>query len=140
MPGKAQKSSASSATRKKHAKKAAAAAGEVQEIVKEKKVKGKEMAKKKGEPKKKIYISPVKPRPIQPDPLETHGIAHTIPSELLVILRRLGKKDAVTKTRALEELQSEWVSKLAEDDSQLMEIIFTILPVWVSLLIFICDL
>lgn len=128
-----QKSSASSATRKKHAKKAAGPSSEVQELPKEKKLKGKAKAKSKAEPKKKSYIPPVRPRAVQPDPLETLGIAYTIPSDLLVILRRLGKKDAVTKTRALEDFQSTWVTKAIEDtdDNGISQNLTEILPVWV---------
>ena len=132
---KSQRSSASSATRKKHARKAAVAAGEVVEnpsVPKQKKPRGKEKAKIKAEPRKKVYIPPVRPRAIQPDPLDTLEIAYSISSELLVVLRKLGKKDPVTKIRALEELQSDWVLKTEEtNDSQLLEEIVTVLPVWV---------
>lgn len=132
---KNQKSSASSATRKKHAKKAVAATGEVVDdpsVPKQKKPKGKEKARLKAEPKKKVYNPPVRPRAIQPDPLDTLGIAYSISSELFVVLRKLGKKDAVTKARALEELQSDWILKAREmNDPQLLEEIITILPVWV---------
>jgi len=134
---KNQRSSASSATRKKHAKKAAVASGEVVEnppVPKQKKPRGKEKARLKAEPKKKVYIPPVRPQAIQPDPLDTLGIAFSISSELLVILRRLGKKDTVTKIRALEELQSDWVLKAKEaDDPQLLEELTTVIPVWVRL-------
>lgn len=132
---KNQRSSASSATRKKQAKKAAVAAGEVVEIPsvpRQKKPKGKEKARLKAEPRKKIYIPPARPRAIQPDPLDTLGISYSISPELHVVLRKLGKKDVVSKTRALEELESEWVLKAKEAvDSQLLEEITTILPVWV---------
>ena len=132
---KNQRSSASSATRKKHAKKAAVAAGEVVEnppVPKQKKPRGKEKAKLKAEPRKKVYVPPVRPRAIQPDPLDTLGIAYSISSELLVVLRKLGKKDAVTRIRALEELQSDWILRADQTgDSQLLEEIITILPVWV---------
>lgn len=132
---KNQRSSASSATRKKHAKKAAVAAGEVVEtpqIPKQKKPRGKEKARLKAEPRKKIYVPPVRPRAIQPDPLDTLGIAYSISSELLVVLRKLGKKDTVTKTHALEELQYDWVLKARQtNDPQLLEEITTVLPVWV---------
>lgn len=134
---KNQRSSASSATRKKHAKKAAAATGEVVDnpsVPKQKKPKGKEKARLKAEPRKKVYIPPVRPRAIQPDPLDTLGIAYSISSELHVVLRKLGKKDVVTKTRALEELQSDWILKAKEmDHPQLLEEIVTVLPVWVRL-------
>lgn len=132
---KNQRSSASSATRKKHAKKAAAAVGELVDdppVPKQKKPKGKEKARLKAEPKKKAYIPPIRPRAIQPDPLDTLGIGYSISSELLVVLRKLGKKDIVTKTRALEELQSDWVLKANEKDNpQLLEEIIAALPVWV---------
>ena len=134
---KNQRSSASSATRKKHAKKAAVAAGEVADnppVPKQKKPRGKEKAKLKAEPKKKVYIPPVRPHAIQPDPLDTLGIAYSISSELFVVLRKLGKKDVVTKVRALEELQSDWILKAKEtSDAQLLEEIATVLPVWVRL-------
>ena len=134
---KNQRSSASSATRKKHAKKAAIAAGDVVEnppLPKQKKPRGKEKARLKAEPKEKVYIPPVRPRAIRPDPLDTLGIAYSISSELLVVLRRLGKKDAVTKIRALEELQSDWILKAKEvNDPQLLEEITAALPVWVCL-------
>lgn len=134
---KNQRSSASSATRKKHAKKATIASGDVVEtppIPKQKKPRGKEKARLKAEPKKKVYIPPVRPQAIQPDPLDTLGIAYSISSELLVVLRKLGKKDVVTKIRALEELQSDWIFKAREtNDLQLLEEVTTVLPVWASL-------
>lgn len=132
---KNQRSSASSATRKKHAKKAAIVTGEVAEtttVPKQKKPRGKEKARLKAEPRKKVYIPPVRPQAIQPDPLDTLGIAYSISSELLVVLRKLGKKDVVTKIRALEELQSDWIMKANHmNDPQLLEEIITVLPVWV---------
>lgn len=134
---KNQRSSASSATRKKHAKKATIASGEAVEnppVPKQKKPRGKEKARLKAEPKKKVYVPPVRPQAIQPDPLDTLGIAYLISSELFVILRRLGKKDVVTKIRALEELQSDWILRAKEtNDQQLLEEITVILPVWVRL-------
>ncbi|THV07134.1 hypothetical protein K435DRAFT_848478 [Dendrothele bispora CBS 962.96] len=94
------KSSASSGTRKKHARKAAAASGTDGQAppppVKPKKEKGEKGGKKgsslKKEPRQKVYIPPVKPAPPQPDPLETTGLAHRLPPELLVVLRTLGVK------------------------------------------------
>lgn len=98
-----QKSSASSATRKKHARKAAGTTGEpLAPVTEQKKVKGSK--KDKHAPKIKQYIPPSKPAPLRPDPLDVGGLAARIDPELLVVLRRLGKKDAVTKRRALEEL------------------------------------
>lgn len=129
------KSSASSATRKKHARKAAAASGQIDEpsLPRENKAKGKEK-KKTQEPRKKVYIPPAKPAPVQPDPLDTLGIAQRISPELLVVLRRLAKKDSITKRRALEELQAGWVDKARAEgaDSVVSELIDT-LPVWVRL-------
>ena len=129
------KSSASSATRKKHARKAAAAHGEPAaepQVPKEKKPKGKEKGKKNKEPRKKVYIPPVKPAPVQPDPLDTLGIAQRIPAELLVVLRLLAKKDSVTKRRALEDLQADWVEKARRtNDEIVLSALTEALPVWV---------
>jgi hypothetical protein len=126
------KSSASAGTRKKHARKAAGPSQPPEAIPKEKKPKGKDKGKIK-EPRQKIYIPPVKPAPIQPDPLDTMGLARQLPPELLVVLRLFGKKDAVTKRRALEELQSGWVdeSRKEGDDSPIVSTLVTMLPVWV---------
>ncbi|KAH9887215.1 hypothetical protein C8Q73DRAFT_713250 [Cubamyces lactineus] len=127
------KSSASSATRKKHARKAAAAHGAPEEPQqpKEKKPKGKDKKSKK-EPRKKVYIPPVKPAPVQPDPLDTLGLAQKLPPELLIVLRLLSKKDATTKRRALEELQSAWISKARRggDEEYLVYTLHDIIPVW----------
>lgn len=125
------KSSASSATRKKHAKKAVA--GQPEELIpKEKKTKRKERGQKK-EPRVKVFIPPVKPAPIQPDPLETTGLVHTLPPELLIVLRSFSKKAQVTKIRALEELQSAWVEKCQKEgeDGTLVYVLVEMLPVWV---------
>jgi hypothetical protein len=126
------KSSATSATRKKHARKAAGPAQTLDPLPKEKKLKGKDKNQKK-EPRQKVYIPPVKPAPIQPDPLETTGLAHQLPPDLLVVLRRLGKKDPVTKGRALEELQTGWVDRCRKegDDGPLVDSLVIMLPVWV---------
>ena len=129
------KSSASSATRKKHARKAAAAHGDLVEepqVTKEKKPKGKDKKSKK-EPRKKVYIPPVKPAPVQPDPLDTLGLAQKLPPELLVVLLLLSKKDATTKRRALEDLQTSWVGrvKCGEEGEYLLYTLQEIIPVWV---------
>ena len=128
------KSSASSGTRKKHARKAAVAHGDLQEpqLPKEKKPKGREKGKKNKEPRKKVYIPPVKPAPVQPDPLDTLGIAQRIPAEFLVVLRLLAKKDSVTKRRALEDLQADWVDRARrERDEELLAVLAEVMPVWV---------
>lgn len=126
------KSSASSATRKKHAKKAAAALGQLDEpqAPKEKKAKDKKGSKRSKEPRKKVYIPPTKPVPVQPDPLDTLGIAQQIPAELHVVLRRLAKKDSVTKRRALEEFHADWVEKGSKAEG-ILDALEAVLPVWV---------
>ena len=129
------KSSASSATRKKHARKAAAAHGDLVEepqVTKEKKPKGKDKKSKK-EPRKKVYIPPVKPAPVQPAPLYTLVLAQKLPPELLVVLRLLSKKDATTKRRALEDLQTSWVGRVkrGEEGEYLLYTLQEIVPVWV---------
>ncbi|KAH8102265.1 hypothetical protein BXZ70DRAFT_63905 [Cristinia sonorae] len=124
------KSSATSGTRKKHAKKAAAASGDLEpQMPKEKKPKGKEKGKKGKEVRKKVYIPPVKPAPVLPDPLDTLGIAQRLSPELLVVLRRLSKKDTITKRRALEELQAEWIDKARSEEHRVHELVEAI-PVW----------
>lgn len=118
------KSSATSATRKKHAKKAAGPedpaifAGPLP-----KKQKGKKGEK--AAPKIKQYIPPTRPTPVQPDPLDSLGLAHVLDQELVVTLRRLGKKDAITRGKAVEELRT-WVDRDETDNSVNM------IPVWVS--------
>lgn len=126
MP-KPHKSSATSTTRKKHAKKAAGPSETHDEPkAKDKKLKGKD----KKAPKVKSYIPPTKPAPIQPDPLDSLGLANSLPADLVVILRRLAKKDNVTKRRALEDLQSSWVDKAGSED--VLDVLEIMLPIWVS--------
>jgi hypothetical protein len=124
------KSSATSGTRKKNARKAAVGVPppEVPVVAKQKKQKGQ-----KKEPRKKVYIPPFKPAPPQPDPLDTLGLIHRLPPELVIILRSLGKKDPVTKGRALEELQSQWIDESSRkgDESVECDALVTMLPVWV---------
>lgn len=131
MPKATGKSSASSGTRKKHARKAAGPNQPEEPLPREKKSK-KEKGKNK-EPRQKAYIPPVKPAPIQPDPLDTTGLAHRLPPDLLVVLRSFNKKAPVTKVRALEELQSSWVDKCQKegDDGPLVYTLADMLPVWV---------
>ncbi|KAI0056618.1 hypothetical protein BV25DRAFT_1995499 [Artomyces pyxidatus] len=123
------KSSASSATRRKHARKAGNDE-RILELPKEKRPK-KEKGKNK-EPRKKVYIPPTKPAPLQQDPLDTLGLAHQLPADLLVVLKSINKKDTVTKTKALDELQTGWVDRArGEDDgSALLETLALMLPVW----------
>lgn len=124
------KSSATSGTRKKHAKKATDTVEPDASQTKEKRAKNKEKGKGKKEPRQKVYIPPVKPAPLQPDPLETTGIAHQLPPELLVVLRSLGKKAVVTKARALEDLQSGWVERALVGDEDLIPTLHIMFPVW----------
>ena len=124
------KSSASSGTRKKHLKKHAPAEESPPKEKRPKKAgKGQKNA-----PRVKVYIPPVKPAPVQPDPLETTGLAHTLPADLLVILRNISKKAQVTKARALEELQVAWVNQCLKEgrESLLVYTLVEMLPVWVS--------
>ncbi|KAG6901384.1 hypothetical protein C0995_012648 [Termitomyces sp. Mi166 len=114
------KSSATSATRKKHAKKAAAAGAAVESPQQKPKAN-----KKKTEPRIKAYVAPLKPAPAQPDPLDTTGLAHRLPPELLVVLRSFNKKAQVTKIRALEELQAGWIDKCQD-----VHVLADMLPVW----------
>ncbi|KAG8852759.1 hypothetical protein FRB91_005987 [Serendipita sp. 411] len=121
-----QKSSATSATRKKHARKAAAsnATDEVDNSPQPsakggKGASGKGKGKKKGEPRIKMYIPPVKPPALQRDPVEVYGLASQLPPDLLVIFRKLTKKDIVTRTRALEELQSKWIDSCSPENKSI---------------------
>ena len=143
----ASKSSASSATRKKHARKAATKdvlPTDTPNLPKEKRAKGKDKVKGKEPPRKKVFIPPVKPQPVQQDPIDALGLAQRLPAELLVVWRGLNKKDAVTKGKALEELRAGWIDRVhvllnnnnaddAEGHTQLEALILS-LPVWVCCL------
>ncbi|KAF8531403.1 hypothetical protein JB92DRAFT_2851839 [Gautieria morchelliformis] len=132
----ASKSSASSATRKKHARKAAGSEGSniIPQNTKSKPSK-KEIKKGLAPPPKKSYIPPSKfrPPPPQTDPLDNLG--SLLPAELVVILRRLAKKDAVTKGRALEELEV-WIRETKDEhkdigvDSEKIQVLVLMLPIW----------
>ena len=125
------KSSASSATRRKHAKKTAPDELPPPPNAKRFKTKAERKLSKK-EPRVKMYIPPVKPAPVQPDPLETTGLARTLPADLLVVLRNISKKAQVTKIRALEELQTGWVEKCIKNkEDSLASKLVEMLPVWV---------
>ena len=138
------KSSATSATRKKHARKHAPPEDVSQSVKDTKTLKGGKSQSGKGgkknkEPRVKMYIPPVKPVPVQPDPLETTGLANSLPADLLVVLRSLSKKAQVTKVRALEELQTAWVDRcIREKDEVLSHTLIEMLPVWVSLYLYVC--
>ncbi|KDQ10449.1 hypothetical protein BOTBODRAFT_36142 [Botryobasidium botryosum FD-172 SS1] len=124
MPPK--RSSASSATRKKHARKAAGeqpAAGSPQDGPKKQKGKGKS----KEPPKPKVYIAPRKPAPIHPDPIDSFGLASMLNPDLLVSLRKLGKKDAMTRGKGLEEVRI-WVQEAVRDGN--LDGVVDMVPVW----------
>jgi hypothetical protein len=138
----ASKSSASSATRKKHARKAVtkdAPPTDVPNLPKEKKSKGKDKSKDKDLPRKKAYVSPVKPQAIQQDPIDVLGLAQLLPAALLVVWRGLSKKDTLTKSKALEELRVGWIDRvhLSNDNDQdtedlaRLDALIVSVPVWV---------
>ena len=140
------KSSASSATRKKHARKAAATKDgpptDVPNLPKDKKPKSKDKGRNKEPPRKKAYVIPVKPQPVQQDPIDALGLAQRLPPELLIVLRGLSKKDTVTKTKALEELRTGWIDRvhlLSDNDDQdadvyaRLEALTLSLPIWVRI-------
>lgn len=136
------KSSASSATRKKHAKKQQRDAPEDVPSPASKNASGKSgkgSSKKNKEPKVKMYIPPIKPAPVQPDPLETTGLGKTLPPDLAVVLRGLGKKASITKTRALKELHTGWVEKCKVEEERDVKVwaLMEMVPVWVR--IFACS-
>jgi len=130
------KSSTSSATRKKHAAKKTATPDEPPPPTQKRPKTKADRKLSKKEPRVKMYIPPVKPAPVQPDPLETTGLARTLPADLLVVLRNISKKAQVTKIRALEELQTGWVEKCIKDKEGLLAYrLVEMLPVWVCPLV-----
>lgn len=107
------KSSASSATRKKHAKKVAneeeeggaPPAGAAQRG--QKKVK-----KSRFEPKIKVYTPPPPPPKGAVDPVDLYlGGGKDVDAELVVILRRLSKRDEATISKGVEGLDA-WVADI----------------------------
>lgn len=140
MP-KQTKSSASAGTRKKHAKKAGKgedglADGSQQQGKGAKKL---SKAQRKALPKVKQYIPPPRPpAPLIPDPLDGQGLARTLPADLVVVLRRLGKKDDVTRRKGLEELREGWVVEISKGNGDEVErelketALLEAVPIWVS--------
>ncbi|EAL20617.1 hypothetical protein CNBE3250 [Cryptococcus deneoformans B-3501A] len=150
MP-KANKSSASAGTRKKHAAKKThrehdddsdhqPESGTPQPSRKQRGEKKLSKAQKRAIPKVKQYIPPPKP-PAPPilDPLDGQGLARTLPADLVVVLRRLGKKDAVTRRKGLEEFRDGWVKYILkekpteeeETEREVKEIaLLAAIPVW----------
>ena len=148
MP-KGQKSSATSGTRKKNARKAAQGTPSTVPVPKQSKPKGGKNSKlskrETREQRKKVYIPPTKPAPPVLDPLDTTGLVHLLPPELVVVLRALGKKDAVTRGKAMEEL-TKWVEDAIkeqaardsdhdryEEEGGKADMVVRMLPVWVCL-------
>ncbi|GJJ10582.1 hypothetical protein Clacol_004809 [Clathrus columnatus] len=131
MP-KPSKSSATSGTRKKHARKAGGDSEppELSQPVKSKPSK-KQIKKGLAPPPKKTYIPPSKLKPTahEVDPLD--GLDSLLPSELVLILKRLGKKDAITKSRALEELEN-WIQEAKNEKIEYVksDSLVNMLPVW----------
>lgn len=136
-------SSASSATKKKQARKAGKDEPVEHPPQRGQKVKGLSKAEKKAlKNGPKLYVPPPKPpQPALPDPLDAQGLARTLPAELVVVLRRLGKKDPVTKRKGLEELRDGWItvaltggstpSDGADLEKELKELaLIEALPVW----------
>jgi E3 ubiquitin-protein ligase listerin len=134
-----QKSSATSATRKKHARKAAAHDEDESGTIESQNKGGKGNAKggkgkgKKKEPRVKMYIPPVKHTALLRDPVDELGLAAVLDPEMLVLFRRLAKRDAVTKRRALEDLCAT-LANLGSSSADEQEIASwaSVLPVWVS--------
>jgi hypothetical protein len=137
-------SSASAGTRKKNARKAAKGAEDPEEgaAPKQKTQQGKNKklskAQKRALPKAKRYVPPPKPpAPPIPNPLDSQGLANQLPAELVVSLRGLGKKDDVTRRKALEELKEGWVGQVTrgegdEVDKEVKEAALqSSVPVWV---------
>lgn len=83
-----------------------------------------------------MYIRPSKPVPVRLDPLDSLGLAKVLPPDLLVILRRLSKKDAVTKRKAIEEIRDDWVDYIlrgedAREGGLRESALVVVMPVWV---------
>lgn len=82
----------------------------------------------------KPYTPPPKaPAPPVPDPVDKMGLASTLDSELVVVLRKLGKKDSVTRRRAIESL-GDWLKKVEQDREAEEWWVELIGPVWVRAL------
>ncbi|KAH0834818.1 hypothetical protein J3R83DRAFT_10427 [Lanmaoa asiatica] len=132
MP-KSQKSSATSGTRKKNARKAAQVAQGSSSVVPSPSPVPKQSKPKGG---KNSKLSKREAR-------EQRKKAHLLPPELVVILRALGKKDTVTRGKAIEEL-AKWVEdaiteqaardrnrdRYEEDPGRTVDVVVKMLPVW----------
>lgn len=125
------KSSASSATRKKQAAKAAKKhnrvegddddrAQEDESVVKpqqpaQRGQKNKKIKKDRFAPKVKSYVPPPPPPKGQPDPVDLYLVNQgtQVDPELVVILRKLAKKDEATVTKGVEGLE-QWVREVLD--------------------------
>ncbi|WFD30021.1 hypothetical protein MSPP1_001034 [Malassezia sp. CBS 17886] len=139
--GTRNKSSASAGTRKKQAAKAAAKtggalagappAGHGPD--------GTKLSKKERQlAKKRSYVPPARPPQPAPNPLDSMGLASLLPADLVVLLRRVLKKDIVTRVRALEALLA-WVhgahpaadeTEAQRSDSDRVSALVMMLPFW----------
>ncbi|KAI5475113.1 ubiquitin-protein ligase E3 [Pseudohyphozyma bogoriensis] len=119
------KSSASSATRKKHAAKAAKKGagddddGDAQPQQSQPQQKGgKKVKKDRFAPKVKSYVPPPPPPKGAPDPVDLYLSGGAgIDAELVVLLRRLGKKDEATVVKGVEGFEA-WVRAVVKDESK----------------------
>jgi hypothetical protein len=70
--------------------------------------------------------------------LDSQGLAGQLPAELVVALRGLGKKDDVTRRKALEEFKEVWIGGVVRGDEIDVEreikeaALESSTPVWVS--------
>lgn len=126
------KSSASSGTRKKNALKAAkknpedpsssTSSSSKPKAANQPSQRGEKKSKKErkealAKAKKKSYVPPPKAPQPPPDPLDSMGLAATLQPDLVVLLRKLGKKDVVTRERALEGLKN-WLEGRSSTDGE----------------------
>jgi E3 ubiquitin-protein ligase listerin len=116
------KSSASSATRKKHEKKAAKAAANGDEPPpppQQPAQRGQKKQKKdRFAPKVKTYTPPPPPPKGAPDPVDLYlSGGSAVDAELVVILRKLGKRDESTIGKGVEGLE-EWVEAVLDEERQ----------------------
>lgn len=120
------KSSASSATRKKHEKQAAkkAGAGEDDDAPNPQQPpqRGQKKTKKnRFEPKVKSYVPPPPPPKGAPDPVDLYlNGGKGIDPELVVVLRRLGKRDEATVGKGVEGLE-QWVREVMKEEQHGVE-------------------
>ena len=110
------KSSATAATRKKQAAKAAAKHGGGAPAKDAAPGGGKRRTKKEKQAQKKKYVPPPKPPQPAPNPLEALGLAHLLPADLVVLLRKAVKKDVITRVRSLEALLAWTQGRAAPDE------------------------